>query len=80
MRSTRTTAARRASAGFTLIEVVLAGALFVLGVSMILGVFNFGSALTRTAELRSVGSAAVDAIARDLEENLFPLLPDGSVG
>ena len=72
--------ARRNTSAFTLLEVVLAGALFVLGVSTILSVFNFGSALTRTAELRAVGAEAVDAIARDLKENLFPLHADGSVG
>lgn len=66
--------------GFTLIEVVIAASLFVLGMSMILGVFNYGSALTRTAELRAIGAEAVDAIALDLEENLFPLNADGSVG
>ena len=66
--------------GFTLMEVVLAAGLFVVGMSVILGVFNFGSAMTRTAELRSVGAEAVDALAADLEETLFPLLPNGVPG
>jgi len=70
----------RPRAGFTLLEVVLAASLFVLGMSMVLGVFNFGSALTRTAELRSLGADAVDAIAHDLTETLFPLRPDGVAG
>ncbi len=73
---------RRASAraGFTLIEVLLAAGLLVTGMSMILGVFNFGSAMSRTAELRSLASGTVEAVMHDLEETLFPLLPDGSVG
>lgn len=61
-------------------EVVLAAALFVVGMSVILGVFNFGAAMTRTAELRSLGAEAVDALALDLEESLFPLLPSGVPG
>ncbi|MFT5735638.1 MAG: Tfp pilus assembly protein PilV, partial [Planctomycetota bacterium] len=36
---------RRGRAGFTLIEVLLAAGLLVAGMSMILGVFNFGSAM-----------------------------------
>ncbi len=67
-------------AGFTLIEVVLAAALFVMGMSMILGVFSFGSALSRTAELRSLSADAVDALVADLGETLFPLRDDGLVG
>ena len=67
-------------AGFTLIEVVLAASLFVMGMSMIMGVYSFGSALSRTAELRSVSAGTVDAIMADLEETLFPLRDDGLVG
>lgn len=66
--------------GFTLIEVVLAAGLFVLGMSMILGVYSFGSALSRTAELRSLSSDAVDALVADLRETLFPVRDDGLVG
>ncbi len=66
--------------GFTLIEVVLAASLFVMGMSMIMGVYSFGSALSRTAELRSVSAEIVDAIMADLDETLFPLRDDGLVG
>lgn len=67
-------------AGFTLIEVMLAAGLLVVGMSMILGVFNFGSAMSRTAELRSLASGTVEAVMHDLGETLFPLLEDGNVG
>ncbi|MEM9800512.1 MAG: hypothetical protein AAGA20_09300 [Planctomycetota bacterium] len=70
----------RSRGGFTLLEVLLAAGLLVAGMSMILGVFNFGSALTRTAELRSVTAGGVEALIHDLEENLFELRDDGTAG
>ncbi len=72
--------ARTTQAGFTLIEVLLAAGLLVAGMSMILGVFNFGSAMSRTAELRSLASGTVEAIMGDLEETLFTINDDGSIG
>jgi hypothetical protein len=69
-----------ARAGFTIVEVVVAMGLFLLGMSSILGLLAFGAALTRTAALKNDGSAAVEAIAAELEASLFPLVkePDGS--
>ena len=67
-------------AGFTLIEVVLAAGLFVTGMSMILGVYSFGSAMSRTAELRAVSAATVDSIMSDLSGSLFPPLQNGYAG
>lgn len=78
MRRGFTRHARRS--GFTLLEVVLAVGILVLGMSMILGVFNFGTALTRTAELRSLTSGSIEALVHDLEETLFPIADDGTVG
>lgn len=72
--------ARRERGGFTLIEVLLAAGLLVAGMSMILGVFNFGSAMSRTAELRSLASGTVEAIMHDLEESLFQINEDGTAG
>lgn len=62
--------ARRA--GFTIIEVVLAMGILVLGATAILGMLTFGAALTRTAELRAAAASAVDAVNADLEQVLFP--------
>lgn len=70
----------RSRGGFTLIEVLLAAGLLVAGMSMILGVFNFGSAMSRTAELRSLASGTIEAIMHDLEESLFLINDDGTVG
>ncbi|MFT5287473.1 MAG: hypothetical protein ACI8TQ_003660 [Planctomycetota bacterium] len=71
--------AKRA-AGFTLLEVVLAMGIFLLGATAILGFLTFGAALSRTASLRTLSAEAVEAVVADLEEGLFSIEPDGSVG
>ena len=78
MGSPRNHDARRA--GFTLLEVILSASLLAAGMSMILGVFNFGAAVVRNAELRSLSATSVEALINDLEENLFELRADGTVG
>lgn len=67
-------------AGFTLVEVVLAMGVLLLGMSVILGLFSFGAALSRTAALRTSAAAASGAVMADLEETLFPMLEDGTAG
>lgn len=69
----------RPRAGFTIIEVVLAMGILMLGLSVILTLFTFGAGLSRNAELRADAAAAVEAVVADLEEGLFPLGPDGEV-
>ena len=64
-------------AGFTIVEVVVAMGLFLLGMTCILGLLSFGAALTRTAALRNEGASAVEAVVADLEERMFPLIADG---
>ena len=68
------------SAGFTLIEVVLAMGLLVFGMSILISLLTFGAALTRSSALRTVSAATVEAVLADLEDSLFPLGPDGTVG
>ncbi len=70
----------RPKEGFTLIEVVLAMGVLVLGLSSLLGLFTFGAALSRQAGLRAGSATTVDAVLLDLEDSLFPLRPDGTVG
>ncbi len=67
-------------AGFTILEVVLAMGILVLAMTSLLGLFTFGAALTRTAALRTAAATAIEAVIADLEESLFPLEDDGSVG
>lgn len=66
--------------GFTLIEVVLAMGILVFGMSVLLSLFTFGAAVTRSSALRTASAATVEAVLADLEESLFPLEPDGTVG
>mgnify|MGYP001346251045 CR=1 FL=1 len=65
--------APRARAGFTLIEVVLAMFVLLIGMTSILGLLGFGAALSRTAALRGGAANAIEAVVTDLEETLFPL-------
>ncbi len=64
---------QRARAGFTLIEVVLAMFVLLIGMTSILGLLSFGAALARTAALRGGAANAIEAVVTDLEETLFPL-------
>lgn len=64
--------------GFTIVEVVVAMGLFLLGMVSVLGLLAFGAALTRSAALRNDGASAVEAVVADLEERMFPLESDGS--
>lgn len=62
-----------ARAGFTLVEVVLAMFVLLIGMTSILGMLSFGAALARTAALRNGAAGAIEAIVADLEERHFPL-------
>lgn len=74
MKTSATTPARtRARAGFTLVEVVLAMFVLLIGMTSILGLLSFGAALSRTAALRGGAANAIEAVVTDLEETLFPL-------
>lgn len=67
----------RTRSGFTIIEVVVAMALFLLGMTCVLGILTFGAAMTRNASLRTDGASAVEAVVADLDERLFPLIEEG---
>ena len=66
--------------GFTLLEVVLALGVLVLGLSAVLGLLSFGAAMTRNAALRTSSAQVIEAIVADLEETLFPLDAEGEAG
>ncbi len=65
--------------GFTIVEVVLAMGILMLGATAILGMLTFGAALTRSAQLRATAATAAEAVMADLEQVLFPY-EDGEVG
>jgi len=66
--------------GFTIVEVVLAMGLLLVGMTAVLGLLTFGAALARTAALRTGAAAAAEAVVADLEETLFPLEVDPQTG
>ena len=65
--------AARTRDGFTIVEVVMAMFILLIGMTSILGLLSFGAAMSRTAALRSNSSFAIDAIVADLQETMFPL-------
>lgn len=67
-----------ANGGFTIVEVVVAMGIFLLGMTCVLGLLSFGAALTRTAALRNDGASAVEAVVADLEEQMFPMVVEGT--
>lgn len=64
---------QRGRSGFTIVEVVVAMGILLLGMTAVVGLLSFGTALARTGELRTVGASVVEAVVADLEERLFPL-------
>jgi hypothetical protein len=55
-----------------MIEVLVALAILVFGMTAVLGLLTFGAALSRTALLRTSAAAASHAVVADLEETMFP--------
>jgi prepilin-type N-terminal cleavage/methylation domain-containing protein len=64
----------RSRGGFTIIEVLVAMAILLFGMTAVLGLLTFGAAMSRTALLRATSAAASEAVVADLEETLFPLV------
>lgn len=62
-----------ARAGFTIVEVVCAMLILMIGMSAILGLLSFGAGMARTAELRTDVAQSIEAVMADLEDTLFPL-------
>ena len=65
---------------FTILEVLVAMAILLVGMTSVLGLLSFGAAMTRNAALKSAGSSAIDALTADLEERFFPLSRDARSG
>ena len=67
-------------AGFTIVEVVVALGILLVGMTSVLGLLSFGAALSRTAQLRNSAASAAEGIVADLEESLFPLIVEPGTG
>ena len=70
----------RRDSGFTILEVVLAMGILLIGVTAVIGLLTFGAALTHASQMRTAAANVSEAVLADLDESLFPLEEDGSVG
>ena len=61
--------------GFTLVEIVLAMGILLVGAAAILSMLTFGASLTRGAQLRTGAASAVESVKADLKANMFPYAP-----
>lgn len=59
-------------AGFTLVEVLLAMGILLIGSVGIISFLTFGGATARHAQLRTQAASAVEAVEVDIERHLFP--------
>jgi len=68
--------------GFTIVEVVLAMGILLVGAAAILSMLTFGASMIRAAQLRTAAASAVEAVRVDIETNMFPYDPskDGEEG
>jgi hypothetical protein len=78
MRALRSTGPGSRRGGFTIVEVLVALGILLFGMTAVIGMLTFGSALSRTALLRTSAAASAQAVVADLEETLFPLVETGS--
>lgn len=77
----RAAAARRGPASaFTLVEILAAMMILLMGMASVLGLLAFGAAMSRNAALKGAGAIAVEAVVADLEESFFPLVRDEETG
>lgn len=75
----KTLPGHRRRAGFTIIEVVLAMFILVLGSTAIIAFLTYGASTARHAQLRTQASTAMDAVIADLDHELFPY-ENGALG
>ena len=65
---------RGRASGFTLIEILIALSILLIGVTSVLGLLTFGATMSRAAVLRGHSAAAVEAVCADLEDRMFPIV------
>lgn len=68
------------NSGFTILEVILGMGILLIGMTAIIGLLTFGAALTHASQMRTAAANVSEAILADLDESLFPLEEDGTVG
>ncbi len=66
-------------AGFTIVEVLLAMFILLMGSVAIIAFLTFGGATARHAQLRTQAASAVAAVVSDIDRTIFPYA-DGELG
>lgn|GEM_PF-770959 len=61
-----------ARSGFTILEVLIAMGILLFGMTTILGLLTYATALSKTAHLRTSAASAVQSVVANLEETYFP--------
>lgn len=59
-------------AGFTIVEVLVAMAILLMGSVAIIAFLTFGGATARHAQLRTQAASAIEAVVADIDRNIFP--------
>jgi len=65
--------------GFTLVEVALAMALFLFGITALMGLFQFGGGLEASARAHAELAPALETVSRQLREEAWMLSPTGAI-
>jgi prepilin-type N-terminal cleavage/methylation domain-containing protein len=65
--------------GFTIIEVLLAMGILLMGSVAIIAFLTFGGATAHHAQLRTQAASAIEAVVADIDRNIFPYV-DGELG
>lgn len=77
--STRARPRTSTRSGMTLVEVLVAMGILLVGLTAILGLMTTGAALSRSAVLRTAAAASTQAVVEDMRETLFPIDPEGGL-
>ncbi len=66
--------------GMTLIEVLLAMGIFLVGISALMGLFHFGGGLEQKARSHAIIAPLLPGLVADIKAQAFTLNADGSIG
>jgi len=66
--------------GFTLVEVMVAMGILVVGMSTVLGLLSFALSLHRTSAERAESALALEAVVGELRANAFAIQKNGEAG
>ncbi|MCP4092495.1 MAG: hypothetical protein GY747_03515 [Planctomycetes bacterium] len=78
MNSVNATIAKRKASGFTILEVIIAIAIFMFGITAILGLFQVGGNLEQSARVRAELAPAIEPLIAELRRDAWLLDESGA--